>query len=186
MPIDVPTKESKGNGAMERAVCTWTGQYRTLKSHLEYELKIELPLDHPVHQWMAWWSAGLINRVAVRHHGRTTHEYVTGHKMKLPIACFGETLLWRRRRVASELGKHDVEYTEGIFLGMSGTSAELVIGTPRGIVRTKDVRVLSDHGARWNSEFVLKCNASFEQYIDPSQELPERIIGEPAQRSHPR
>ena len=35
LPIDVPTKESKGNGAMERAVRTWAGQHRTLKSHLE-------------------------------------------------------------------------------------------------------------------------------------------------------
>ena len=69
--MDVPARESKANGAMEKAVRTWAGQFRTLKSHLEYETKIELPLHHPVLQWMAWWAAGIFTRFAVRHHGRT-------------------------------------------------------------------------------------------------------------------
>ena len=184
VPIDVPTKESKGNGAMERAVRTWAGQYRTLKSHLEHELKTEIPLDHQILQWLAWWSAGLLNRVAVRHHGRTTHEYIIGHKMKLPVASFGETLLWRKKRETSDLGKHDVEYTEGIFLGMSGTSAEIVLGTPKGIVRARDVRVITEPAVRWNADFVLSCTMSFEQYIDPSEQLPERIIHAPSAVVH--
>ena len=84
--MDVPVRESKANGAMEKAVRTWAGQFRSLKSHLEYELKTEIPLHHPVLQWMAWWAAGIFNRYAVRHHGRTAHEYATGHKTKLPVA----------------------------------------------------------------------------------------------------
>ena len=180
VPVDVPVKESKGNGGMERAVRTWSGQYRTIKSHLEYELKTEIPLDHQILQWMAWWAAGLLNRVAVRHHGRTTHEFITGHKMKLPVAIFGETLLWRRKRETSELGKHDPEYTEGIFLGMSGTSAEIVLGTPKGIVRARDVRIISDPAVRWNAGFVLRCTTAFEQYIDPSQQIPDKITTEPS------
>ena len=58
VPIDVPVRESKANGGMERSVRTWSGQFRTLKSHLEYETKIQIPLHHPVLQWMAWWAAG--------------------------------------------------------------------------------------------------------------------------------
>ena len=166
--MDVPVRESKANGAMEKSVRTWSGQFRSLKSHLEYELKIEIPLHHPVLQWMAWWAAGIFNRYAVRHHGRTAHEYATGHKTKLPVACFGETVLWRQRRNIAELGKHDVEYTEGIFLGISGMSTELLVGTPKGVFRTRDVRALSDTPARWNSEFVVKFNTPFEKYVDPS------------------
>ena len=97
IPIDVPVKESKGNGGMERAVRTWSGQYRSLKSHLEHEIKVDIPLDHVILQWMAWWAANLLNRVAVRHHGRTTHEFITGHKMKFPVACFGEIFYGDRR-----------------------------------------------------------------------------------------
>ena len=87
MPMDVPARESKANGAMEKVVRTWAGQFRTLKSHLEYETKIEVPLPHPVLQWMAWWAAGILTLCVVRHHGLTAFEYATGHNTKLLVAC---------------------------------------------------------------------------------------------------
>ena len=184
VPMDVPVRESKANGAMEKAVRTWAGQFGSLKSHLEYELKTEIPLHHPVLQWMAWWSAGIFHRYAVRHHGRTAHEYATGHKTKLPVACFGETVLWRQKRTTTDLNKHDVEYSEGIFLGISGMSTELLVGTPRGVFRTGDVRALSDNAAKWNCEFVMKSNTPFEKYIDPSEQLPDQVIIEPGVIAH--
>ena len=184
VPIDVPARESKANGGMERAVRTWAGQFRTLKSHFEYETKIAIPLHHPLLQWMAWWAAGIYNRFAVRHHGRTAHEYGTGHKTKLPVACFGETVLWRKKRTTAELNKHDVEYSEGVFLGMSGMGSELVIGTPGGVVRTRDIRVLSDEKARWNGAFALRVETHVEQYVDPSEELPDKIGIEPGIIAH--
>ena len=94
-------------------------------------------------QWMAWWAAVIYNRFAVSHHGRTEHECGTCHKTKLPVACFGETVLWTKKRTTAELNNHDVEYSEGVFLGMSSMGSELVIGTPGGVVRTRDIRVLS-------------------------------------------
>ena len=63
---------------------------------------------------------------------------------------------------------------------MSGTSAELILGTKGGVVRTKDVRMLSEQESRRNSDFVLGFNIAFEQYVDPQQTLPERIVGAPA------
>ena len=63
---------------------------------------------------------------------------------------------------------------------MRETSAELVLGTKEGIVRTKDVRMLSDQEARWNSDFVFCFGTAIEQYVDPQHMLPERIIGAPA------
>ena len=89
VPLDVPTRESKGNGAVERAVRTWEGQFRTLKSHMECEIGEKLDKRHPVLQWCAWWSAALLNRVAVKSHGRTVYEYATGHRMKAPVSCCG-------------------------------------------------------------------------------------------------
>ena len=133
---------------------------------------------------MAWWSAGIFNRYAVRHHGRTAHEYATGHKTKLPVACFGETVLWRQRRNNSELGNHGSEYSEGIFLGIGGMSTELLVGTPKGVFRTRDVRALSDTPAKWNREFVLKFNTPFENYVDPSEQLPDQVIIEPGVIAH--
>lgn len=145
---------------------------------------MELPLHHPILQWMAWWATGIFNRFAVRHHGRTAHEYSTGHKTKLPDAYFGETVLWRKKRTSAELNKHDVEYSEGIFLGISGLSTELVVGTAKGVFRTRDVRALSEPEAKWNGKAVLDFDTSFEQYIDPTETLPDRIAIEPGVVAH--
>ena len=75
---------------------------------LECLTKNELPVRHPVLQWMAWWAAGIFIRFAVRHRGRTAFEYATGHNTKLLVACFGETVLWRQKRTTAALNKHDV------------------------------------------------------------------------------
>ena len=136
VPMDVPVCESKANGGIEKAVRTWSGQFRSLKSHLEYEMKAEIPLRHPVLQWMAWLAAGIFSRYGVTHHGRTAHEYATGHKTKLSVACFGKTVLWRQKRTTVELNKHDVEYSEGVVLGISGMSTELLVGSLRGVFKT--------------------------------------------------
>ena len=44
-------KKSKNNGAVQKAVQTWEGQLRTLKSFIEFELDEAIPKDHPVLQW---------------------------------------------------------------------------------------------------------------------------------------
>ena len=108
----------------------------------------------------------------MRHHGRTAREYATGHKTKLPVACLGETVLWRKKRTIADLNKHDVEYSEGVFLGTSGMSSEFVLGTPQGVVRSRDVRVLADDGSRWNLKLVMQFGTPFEQYVDPTEQLP--------------
>ena len=184
VPIDVPARESKASGSTERAARTWAGQLRTLKSHFEYETKIAIPLHHPLLHWMAWWAAGIYIRFAVRQHGRKAREYGTGHKTKLPVACFGEIVLWRKKRTTAELNKHDVEYCEGVFLGMSGIGSVLVIGTPGGVVRTRDIRVLSDEKAGWSGVFALRFETHVEQYIDPSGKLPDKIGIEPGIIAH--
>ena len=37
------------------------------------------------------------------------------------------------------LDKHDVEYSEGVFLGMSGMGSEIFFGTPEGGIRTREI-----------------------------------------------
>ena len=59
---------------------------------------------------------------------------------------------------------------------MSDTSAEIVLGTPKGFVRAQDICVISDPEVKWSLGFVLNCATSFEQYFDPSEQLPEGIV----------
>ena len=105
VPLEVPARESKANGAVERAVGTWLGVIRTLKSRLESGVDMTLPREHPILQWCAWCAASLLNRVAIKSHGRTVFEYATGHRMKTQLACFGKAVLWRAKRHAGALNK---------------------------------------------------------------------------------
>ena len=50
VPIESPVRESKSNGAMERAVRTWAGQLRTLKHCFETRLGKRLPAGHVLTQ----------------------------------------------------------------------------------------------------------------------------------------
>ena len=56
VPTPVPVRESKGNGAVEKGVKTWQGQFRTLKDNLGHGIGVEVPKGHPVLQWLAWGS----------------------------------------------------------------------------------------------------------------------------------
>ena len=94
VPLEVPARETKANGAVERAVRTWQGQFRTLKSHFESGIDMTLPREHPILQWCAWWATSLLNRVAITSHGRTVFEYATANHMKTQLACFGQAFLW--------------------------------------------------------------------------------------------
>ena len=46
--IKVPVRESRANVASERAVRTWECQYRTIKHHVDTELKSQLKPTHPI------------------------------------------------------------------------------------------------------------------------------------------
>ena len=35
---------------------------------------------------------------------------------------------------------------------------------------------MSDQAAKWNKKCVLRFNTPFEQFIDPSEQLPDRVI----------
>ena len=54
---DVRSRESKVNGAVETAVRRRQWQFRTVKSHVEVELKAELPRDIPC---CSAWQSGLL------------------------------------------------------------------------------------------------------------------------------
>ena len=174
MAISTPTRQSKANGDMERSVRTWAGKSKTLKCHLEYEINKSIDPKHPILQWAAWWAAQVINRWAVRRRGRTAFEYAKGHKTKSPVACFGEQLLWRKRKGGS-LNKLDSEWAEGIFLGMTGQTPEILVGTENGIFTSSDVRGLPDGPGRWSAKMVENMRTTFEEYIDPSAAAPDAI-----------
>ena len=93
-------------------------------------------------QWCASWAGSVMNRSAVKSHGRTVYEYVTGHRMKCQLAMFGESVLWRAKRHSGNLNKHDPEWHDAVYLGISGVARcglaleNLSSGEPSGTMRT--------------------------------------------------
>ena len=70
----------------------------------------------------------------------------------------------------------DSEWSEGIFLGMTGQTSEIMIGTENGICTTSDVRRLPDGPGRWNVKMIKNMKITFEEYIDPSSTDPDGIV----------
>ena len=73
------------------------------------------------------------------------------------------------------MNKLDSEWTEGIFLGMTGQTSEIIVGTENGIHTTSDIRRLPDGPARWNIKMIKNMRTTFEEYIDPSQSNSESV-----------
>ena len=153
---------------------TWQGQFRTLKCQLEESIGLVLPKSHPVLQWCAFWAAGVLNRSAVKSHGRAVFEYACGHRTKIALARFGEAVLWRAKRHSGDLNKHDSEWRDGIYLGVAGMSSSLSIGTSSGIVRVVDYRL--DPGSRWRKDVVESMQTLFEDYVAPTTSEPGVIV----------
>ena len=116
---------------------TLQGQFRTLKIHME-SMVGELPKNHQVFQWMAWWAAYLLNRVAVEVSYRTVFEYATGHRMKTRLCSFAGKTPWRRKRQTGSLNNWDSERVDWIFLGISEMGNSAFVDTKNEPVKTKD------------------------------------------------
>ena len=68
-PIESPVRQSKANGAMERAIRSWQGLLRTLKKYFEDKLKTKLNGEHILLQWLTMWSSDALNLYKVHAQG---------------------------------------------------------------------------------------------------------------------
>ena len=97
--------------------------------------------------------------------------------MKTQLVRFGQAVLWRAKRHAGALNKYDSEWSNGVFLGVSGMGIGVLIGTKLGIVRTTDYRMAPK--GRWSRQLVLDEATTFEQYIMPTADADTVVIDAP-------
>ena len=90
--LESPVRDSKANGAAERAVRSWAGQLRTIRHHVERIIKVSIPKDSAMMSWLVSWAADVIFRYKVHSTGRTSYEWVTGHRCNQPVAGFAENI----------------------------------------------------------------------------------------------
>ena len=95
---------------------------KTIFSSLESRWDVRVARDHPVCPWVFEWAADLMTRYA-------------------HIAQFGEKILYKPLKLyGHHRGNVEDTFLDGIFLGMRLRSDEILIGTTRGVIKTRTVR----------------------------------------------
>ena len=146
-----PTRSSKSNGVVERAVQSCQGMIRTLRSALEVRLGVHLGAENRMWCWIAEYAGHLLTRFEVGKDGKTAYERMKGKKARHAGFELGESILWKRKRAGGPLGKLTCMWEDGIYLGVKATTAELIIGTKSGVWVTRTARrKLEDE--RWSKD----------------------------------
>ncbi len=173
--IQTPKRESKCNGSVERAVRTWRGKLITLKCHMETELKIELGHKAAVVEWMVMWAAEVRNYFLVHPNGRTSYEMTTAHRFPATTAMFGEKVMYMITPKKQGKNKWKEDWHEGVFLGVQGRTAEVILGNEAGIHRARSIRRLPED-SRWDAELVNKVNIGVAQHVTGEDQKPAEVV----------
>jgi hypothetical protein len=181
VPESPPKGESQSNGAIEEAGKTTREFVRVLKEHVEDHAKMKLECDDVVVMWMVRWAAMMVSRYLVGRDGMTAYERRRGRKCKLPVVSFGEKVWYKELRTGKERkNKFESEWQEGLWLGHSRESNEMIIGTKDGVIRAYAIkRKAADE--RWDVD-LLKNMKGTPQQPDPSKPgsmVPIRINFDP-------
>ena len=120
-------RDPQSHGETEVAVKLCTGQFRTLKCHIEGETGMFLPIRCDAVSWLAKWAANSLNLFKIQEHGTTAHEAVGGRRCKTPICPFGEHVQWKKQPNGVNSRKAESEWFDGVFLGIRPISGECIV-----------------------------------------------------------
>ena len=150
-----PVDSHASNGVVERAIQSVQGQVRTMKGALEDRWGVKIGSKHAVIPWIVEYAAHLLNRFEVSHDGKTAYERYKGKSAKHMGIEFGEGVLWRRRPIGGAMAKMTILWEEGVFLGVKGRTGEFIIGSPKGVWKTRTLQrtPMTTRWARSNAEF---------------------------------
>ena len=142
-----------------------------LKDQLEDHAGVQLQAEDVILQWMIRWAAMLTSRFLVGVDGKTGYERRRGRSCNIPVVRFGEKVWYRELKDnKAEKGKLETHMAEGVWLGHSRSSNEILIGTPSGVIRAYDVRRMPEDKC-WDGEAVLSMKGTPAQ-PDPAKRGP--------------
>ena len=107
---------------------------------------MNLDVEH-MWPWLVELVGWTMSRADVGADEKTGYERCKGKRARLPGMEFGEAVLWRRRQEGEPLGKLTCMWEDGIFLGVKGTTGEIIVGDKKGVWRTRTVRRKTIEGA---------------------------------------
>ena len=124
-----------------------------MRHQLESGIRCKIPDDVPIMSWLVKWAAEVLSKYAPGDDGRTPYERIRQETCVVPIAPFGETVLYLPFTIVKRSKGQPVKKM-GIYLGTHERTEESMIGTRNGVIkcRTMDRMVAIE---RWNQEVVL-------------------------------
>jgi hypothetical protein len=174
-----PVGSSQSNGVIERAIQSYEGLLRTLKSGLEARWDAKIPDGHAIFAWLSEYCAFLLNRHEVSADGKTSYERMKGKKSKQQGLEIGEGIMFKKKRVNQP--KISSVWEDGIYLGIKGMSGEIIVGTKEGVWKTRTIS-RKPKEIRWsqsNIEMVggvpWRTNADGEEE-EADGAMPEEVI----------
>ena len=135
-----PVGDSNANGKIERAIQELTGVVRTMKIALEENIRESIPIDHPAVPWMIRHASEAITRYQIRDTGKTSFRMARGFNSFIPVAEFGEHVLFKAPKTPKNTGSYVDRFIEGVYLGSDMRTGHSIVGTSEGVYRGGVVR----------------------------------------------
>ena len=116
--------------------------------------------------WVFEWAADLMTRYAhVEDLGMTAVQLIRVSKSSRNIAQFGEKILYKPLKLSSHhRGNMEDHFLDGIFLGMRLRSDEILVGTARGVVKTRTLRRRVEE-EQWDNDFARSIKGEPRQHV---------------------
>ena len=110
-------RESKSNGAVERAAKTWASLFQTLRHQFEARFGAKIRKGSSMMSWSVAFTSEVLGKYKVHADGRTTYEMTTGHRCGLPACGLGEKVGFSTTTYKTRKNKMDTEWDVGYVLG---------------------------------------------------------------------
>ena len=101
---------------------------------------MKIDATHSIWPWIAEHAGFLLTSFEVGRDGKTAREGLKGKSGKVQCMTFAVRILSERKRARGPLGKLTCMCEDGVYLGVKGTTMELVIKNRNGVWLTRTVR----------------------------------------------
>ena len=168
-------------GAAERSCQAIAGVARTLCLALGELWGEQILVQHPLFAWLVSHAAWIINRFQ-KHHGDVTPFEMVMHKpFQSPIYEFGSVVM-ARHDAAGRPSRSGGKWTMGLWLGVRQDSCEYIVGTVRGIMTCRSVKLVAR--ADWPRDILRRMRyppwSPQEAVLDPRSPPSEAIARQSA------
>ena len=166
IPVNSPAGDSQSDGPVENAIKKVRNVVKTIISTLESKWSIRVTRDNPVYALMFEWAADLMTRYAhVGDLGKTAVQLIRGSRSSRNIVQFGEKVLYKPLKLSGHhRGNTEDTLFDGTFLGMRLRSDAILVGTAKGVVKTRTLRRRVEE-EQWDNEFARSIKGEARQPV---------------------